>query len=57
MKGLERDLKKAMKKIKDANRENMKMAADTEDTHNQILALKAKHEQEKQNFEEKMQDL
>jgi hypothetical protein len=57
LKGLERDLKKATKAIKQKNMDNVRMSADTEDTHNQILALKAKHEQEKHNFENKMQDL
>lgn len=55
--GLTKDLKKATKQIKKMNMDNVKMASDTEDTHNQILALKAKHEQEKHNFEGKMQDL
>lgn len=42
---------KEMKKIKKANKENTDMKTETEQTHNQILALKVKNEEEKINFE------
>ncbi len=57
LKGLDRDMMKLTKKIKKVNEDNATMQKDTEETNNQILALKAKHENDKNKFEEKMQDL
>jgi len=40
-------MNKASKKIRKMNDENTKIQKDTQDTNNQILALKVKHETEK----------
>ena len=54
---LEKAIGKEMKKIKKANQENNDMKTETEQTHNQILALKVKNEEEKKNFEDTIKKL
>lgn len=57
LKGLDRDIAKLTKKIRKENEGNTAMQKSTEDTHNQILALKAKHEGDKIDFEKKLKVL
>lgn len=45
------------KTVIDMNQDTYKDKRKAEDTNNRILALKAKHENEKDNFEKKIKDL
>ena len=52
-----KDIKVANEKAKNLNRTTFQGQRVSEETNNQILALKAKHEAEKFNFEKKIKDL
>lgn len=52
-----KDIKVANEKAKNLNRTTYQGQRVSEETNNQILALKAKHEAEKFNFERKIKDL
>ena len=54
---IKKDIKVAKDQAKDMSVQSLKGKKNAEDTNNQILALKAKHEQDKQSFERKIQDL
>lgn len=55
--GYNRDIKVANEKAKKLNATTYSGQRVSEETNNQILALKAKHEAEKFNFERKIKDL
>lgn len=54
---LEKEILKTMKVIKKESVENHKMVNDAKERKNEILALKVRHETEKQEFENKMKSL
>ena len=56
-KGLIRDLNKVRKKIRNEATKNNEMQQETEELHNEILALKQKDQDDKTSFEDKMRDL
>ena len=55
--GYNKEIHKANDKAKNLNRTTYQGQRVSEETNNQILALKAKHEAEKFNFERKIKDL
>jgi len=54
IKKLEKECRGMNKKITQVSNENIKIKKETDDMHNQILALKQKHDTEKTDFESKM---
>ena len=56
-KGYSADIKFTNDKVKKLNSVTYQGQRASEETHNQILALKAKHESEKDTFEKKIKDL
>lgn len=56
-KDLEKEIKKTIDKAKELSIGGYTEGRKADGTHNQILALKKKHEDEKENFERKIKDL
>ena len=55
--GLQKDMAKIRKKIRGEATKNNEMQQETEELHNEILALKQKDQDDKTSFEDKMRDL
>ena len=55
--GLQKDMAKIRKKIRQEATKNNEMQQETEELHNEILALKQKDQDDKTSFEDKMRDL
>mgnify|MGYP000949256811 CR=1 FL=1 len=54
---LSKDLGKTSDKIQKESQESTKMQTQTEELHNKILALKQKHEDDKDDFEDNLKKL